>query len=161
MNNMRTYSKTQNAFLVILRFIIGWHILYEGIAKLINPHWSSLSFLQQSQGLMSGFAGWLMSSENLLRIVDFFNIWGLIAIGAGLILGLFAKQASIAGAVLLFVYYLSAPPLIGVEYLMPVDGNNLLVDKTLIEAVSLCVLALFPTSHVFGIDAFLLKKRIN
>jgi thiosulfate dehydrogenase (quinone) large subunit len=46
------------------------------------------------------------------------------------------------------------PPLIGIEYTLPVEGNNLIVNKTLIEAVALCVLALFPTSKIFGLDAF-------
>ena len=31
--------------LVTLRVIIGWHFLYEGIAKLLNPYWSSAAFL--------------------------------------------------------------------------------------------------------------------
>jgi thiosulfate dehydrogenase (quinone) large subunit len=159
MKKRNTYSKLQLTSLVLLRFLIGWHILYEGIAKLLNPQWSSLSFLQQSHGVLSGFADWATSSENILRIVDFLNTWGLIAIGLGLLLGLFARPAAIAGAVLIFIYYLNAPPLVGVEYILPVDGNYIIVDKTLIEAASLCVLALFPTSKIFGLDAFFIKQK--
>ena len=32
--------------LVVLRVLIGWHFLYEGIAKLLNPYWSSAAFLR-------------------------------------------------------------------------------------------------------------------
>ena len=32
-----TYSESQLTGLVILRILIGWHFLYEGISKLINP----------------------------------------------------------------------------------------------------------------------------
>ncbi len=50
------YTKLQMAALVVLRLILGWHILYEGLAKLLNPQWSSVGFLQQSHGILSGFA---------------------------------------------------------------------------------------------------------
>src|SRR5690606_15221049 len=114
----------------------------------------SLGFLQQSQGILAGFAKWVVSNPNILAAVDFLNTWGLIAIGLGLILGLFTRTAAIAGAAVLFIYYLNTPPLVGVEYILPSDGNNLLVDKTLIESVALIALALFPTSQRFGLDAF-------
>ena len=154
MKNKRNYSNLQLTTLVVLRFLIGWHILYEGIAKLLNPAWSSIGFLQQSQGLLSGFAKWVISNPTVLGVVDFLNTWGLIAIGLGLILGLFSRIAAVAGAALLFVYYLNTPPVIGVEYILPTDGNYLLVDKTLIESVALVALALFPTSQLFGLDVF-------
>jgi thiosulfate dehydrogenase [quinone] large subunit len=153
------YSKLQLTSLVLLRFLIGWHILYEGVAKLLDPQWTSFSFLDQSQGILSGFASWVTSRSDILNIVDFLNIWGLIAVGLGLLLGLFARTAAFLGAFLIFVYYLNVPPLIGVEYALPVDGNYLIVDKTLIEAGALCVLALFPTSRIFGLDALLYSYK--
>ncbi len=159
MQHKSKYSKLQLTTLILLRFLIGWHILYEGIAKLLNPQWSSLGFLEQSQGVLSGFAQWVIANPGVLSVVDVLNTWGLIAIGLGLMLGLFARAASIAGAVLIFVYYLNSPPLIGVEYILPVDGSYLIVDKTLIEAVALIVLALFPTSRIFGLDALLCNRK--
>ncbi len=146
-------------FLLLLRFLTGWHILYEGIAKLLDPKWSSMEFLQESQWILSGFAQWIISDPGVLSVVDFLNTWGLIAIGLGLILGLFSRAAAVAGAILLFVYYLNTPPITGIEYTLPRDGNYLIVDKTLIEAAALCVLALFPTSQKFGLDAFIKLRR--
>ena len=35
--------------LVTLRFLIGWHFLYEGISKLLNPYWSSAAYLLDSK----------------------------------------------------------------------------------------------------------------
>ncbi|MFA7491690.1 MAG: hypothetical protein WCY58_13130, partial [Mariniphaga sp.] len=153
------YSRLQLTMLVILRFLIGWHIFYEGFAKLINPQWSSAQFLNESQWILSGLAGWITSNSGVLATVDFLNTWGLIAIGLGILLGLYATVASIAGALLVLVYYLNSPPLIGIEYTLPVEGSNLIVNKTLIEACALCILALFPTSYTFGLDAFRVKKR--
>lgn len=154
MNSYNNYSKLQLIFLVLLRFLVGWHILYEGIAKVLNPQWTSAGFLSESQWILAGVADWIISNDGVLAVIDFLNTWGLIAIGVGLLLGLFARTAAIAGASLVFIYYLNSPPLTGIEYTLTVEGNNLIVNKTLIEAVALCVLAFFPTSKIFGLDTF-------
>jgi thiosulfate dehydrogenase [quinone] large subunit len=125
----------------------------------MNPHWSSVGFLRESQWILSGFANWVTSNASVLNAVDFLNTWGLIAIGAGLILGLFSRTAAIFGAILLLMYYLNNPPLTGLEYSVPAEGNYLIINKTLIEAVTLFVLAIFPTSHIIGLD--LLVQRMK
>ncbi|MFV0265959.1 MAG: DoxX family membrane protein [Draconibacterium sp.] len=155
------YTRWQLTFLVALRFLIGWHLLYEGVAKLLNPQWSSVGFLKESQWILSGFANWVVTNPNILNTVDFLNTWGLIAIGLGLILGMFFRVAALSGFVLLVVYYLSCPPLVGIEYSLPADGNNLIVNKTLIEAFALAVLALFPTGSILGLDALLGRFKIK
>ncbi|MDX9756513.1 MAG: DoxX family membrane protein [Sulfurimonas sp.] len=148
------YSKPQLSFLLVLRFLVGWHILYEGMSKVFNPQWSSLRFLQESQWILSGFSKWIISNAQVLLVVDFLNTWGLVAIGLGIILGFLFKPAAISGALLLFTYYLNAPPLIGFEYSLPADGSNLIVNKTLIEAIVLIGLSLFPTNKTYGLDYF-------
>lgn len=155
MKNTQTFTTLQLTALVLLRFLIGWHILYEGLSKLLNPVWSSVGFLRESKWILSGFSEWIISNSSVLNVVDFLNTWGLIAIGVGLILGLFARTAAIAGTLLLLMYYLNNPPLIGLEYSLPTEGNYLVVSKTLIETVALFVLALFPTSSIVGLDKFI------
>jgi thiosulfate dehydrogenase [quinone] large subunit len=153
------YSTSQLWSLVLLRFFIGWHFLFEGLSKFMNPQWSSLGFLRESKWIMAGFAGWITSSSEVLSVVDFLNTWGLLAIGLGLMLGLFARTASAFGVILLLMYYLNSPPLTGLEYSLPSDGNYLIINKTLIEALSLFVLFLFPTSHLIGLDLFLHRRK--
>lgn len=87
MNNTKSYTSFQITVLVILRFLIGWHLLYEGLSKLLNPVWSSAGFLLESKWIFSGFAHWIASNPGLLNAADFLNTWGLMAIGAGLIVG--------------------------------------------------------------------------
>ncbi len=154
------YTRIQLVFLLILRFVIGWHILYEGISKLIQPNWTSLPFLKSSTWILSDIFDWIVSNSYLLSVVDFLNVWGLIAIGLGVIFGCFYIPATISGALLLFVYYLNAPPLTGLESPIPVDGSNLIINKTLIESIALLILAVFPTNKTFGLDYYisLLKK---
>lgn len=159
MKNNKQYSSLQLATLVVLRFMIGWHILYEGFSKLLSPNWTSAGFLKESQWIMSGFANWVVSNAGVLNVIDFLNTWGLIAIGLGLIVGLCTRTASIFGALLLFMYYFNNAPIIGIEYSIPSEGNYLIVSKTLIEAVALIVLAVFPTGSVFGLDALWVRLK--
>ncbi len=163
MTDSRIYTPWQVIVLLSLRFLIGWHLLYEGVSKLLTPNWTSAGFLTESQWIMSGFADWIISNAGVLSAVDFLNIWGLIAIGLGLILGLFLRITAISGAILLFMYYLNNAPIIGIEYSIPSEGNYLIVSKTLIEAVALLALVIFPTSHIVGLDLFLnrFKKSIK
>ncbi|NMC37658.1 MAG: DoxX family membrane protein [Bacteroidales bacterium] len=161
MRDKYSLTSMQMTALVILRFLIGWHILYEGFSKLLIPNWSSLSFLQESKWIMSGFSNWIISNANVLNVVDFLNTWGLIAIGLALILGLFTRLAAICGAVLLLIYYLNNPPLIGLEYTLPTEGSYLIVSKTLIEAAALVVLAVFPSGLFFGLDMLIKRHRID
>ena len=148
MINETSYSKRQLIYLLILRFAIGWHVLYEGMAKVLNPEWTSYGFLQEFQGIMSGISQWILSNPQVLDTVDFLNTWGLVLIGLGVIFGFLFKPAAIAGSVLIFVYYLSTPPLIGFEYSLPADGNNLIINRVLIESIALLGLALFPTNKI-------------
>lgn len=154
MIQQKSFTKLQLTTLVVLRFLIGWHLLYEGLSKLLNPNWSSNGFLGESKWILSGFSNWIISNDSVLQAVDFLNTWGLIAIAAGLIVGLFARTAAISGAILLLMYYFNNPPLLGLEYTMPNEGNYLIVSKTLIEAVTLFALTLFPTSTIVGLDMF-------
>jgi thiosulfate dehydrogenase [quinone] large subunit len=159
MKETTIYTPVQRFMLVALRILIGWHILYEGFAKLLIPNWTSASFLGESKWILSGFSQWIMSNPGVLHTVDFLNTWGLIAIGLGLILGLFTRAASITGAILLFVYYLNNPPLIGLEYSVPSEGAYLVVSKTLIEAAALVVLAVFPSGLFAGLDVYVNNFR--
>ncbi len=155
------YSGWQLWSLVILRLAIGWHFLYEGITKVLNPDWSSLGYLMDSGGLFQGLFQSIAGNAALLNVMDFLNVWGLILVGAGLIVGLFTRVAAIGGIALLALYYLSHPPLIGVEYAIPSEGNYLWVNKNLIELLALWVLILFPTWREIGLDRFLSRNRMK
>ena len=154
MEKFSSQMKWQQGILVALRMVIGWHILYEGIHKLIHPEWSALAFLDNAQWIFSGIADWIISNPALLNTVDAMNTWGLILIGLGLVLGLFTRYASLAGFALLLLYYLFNPPFIGMEVAGPVEGNYLMINKTLIEALCLLYIAVTPLSRHFGLDMF-------
>jgi len=144
--------KPMAAVLLCLRIVIGWQLLYEGLAKLLTPDWTAAPYLLLSRGFFPGFFHWLGSSPGMLRAVDFLNTWGLTLIGLALILGVVTRFASACGIVLLALYYLAQPPLIRTNYWAPVEGHYMVVNKTLVELVVLVVFLFVPAGALWGLD---------
>jgi len=155
---METKSKTIDIsaagmyILAILRIVIGWHFLYEGLVKVTDPSWSAAAYLEQSRYILPGFFHWMAETPGILAVVNFINIWGLIIIGLGLFLGILTRAAAIAGALLLALYWFANPPFVTSSYGAGLEGHYLFVDKNLIEAVTLIVIAIFPTGLYIGLD---------
>ena len=137
--------------------LVGWHFLYEGIVKLMNPNWSAKSYLVGSETLFGLFST-LGASNSMVSVIDFVNIWALILVGLSLILGIYNKIGSIVGICLLGLYYLAYPPMLGFEGPMPTEGSYVIVNKNLIELIVLWVNLVFPTSHYIGLDRLLSKR---
>ena len=106
-------EKMVKYFLTLLRIILGWYFLFEGISKILVPGWTSKNYLLGSTWIFSDFFYWLASSPTLVGIVDFLNIWGLILIGISLFVGLYVRWASLFAAILLF--FLSADMTCGLD----------------------------------------------
>jgi uncharacterized membrane protein YphA (DoxX/SURF4 family) len=142
------YSKI---FITLLWMAIGWHFLYEGISKIFIKDWTAFSYLSNSTGPIAGFYHWLASSDGLLRIVDALNIYGLILIGLSLVTGLVSRLASVAGVVLLMLYYFAYPPF-GDSLLNSEEGHMYIIDRNFIEAVALLVLV-FLRERGYGLSS--------
>ncbi len=153
------YSKTQTIWLVVLRVIIGWYFLYEGLSKALTPNWTAYNYLMDSKGFFAPLFQMLAENPTLLSIANFMNIWGLILVGLLLILGLFTKIGYIVAIAFLIMYYLSHPPLATVKYVLPPEGSYLWVDKNLIMLGAVVVLMLFPTSRIIGLDRLIFKNK--
>lgn len=159
MNKQTSYSSSQTFWLVALRILIGWHFLYEGLAKILSSNWSAYPYLMDSQGFLSGMFESIATNPDLLTVVNYANMYGLTLIGLSLILGCFSRYASLGAIAFLVLFYLSHPPFIGADYMMPTEGSYLWVDKNLIEIVALMVLVYFPTSHIIGLDKLIFKQK--
>ena len=159
MNKMKKYSSVQLIVLVVSRVLIGWYCLYEGVIKLMNPNWSSFAYLNDSQGWFAPLFKAMALNPSLVNLVDFMNVWGLVAIGLGLILGLFTRVATVSGILLIGLYSLSHPSLIDVKYMMPVTESTMWVGKNLIFVFLLLILLVFPTGKEVGIDRLLFNRK--
>jgi thiosulfate dehydrogenase [quinone] large subunit len=159
MNKLTFYSRPQTLWLVILRLLIGWHFLYEGLVKFFNSGWTAYPYLMDSKGFLSDFFQSLAENKGFLDVSNHVNIYGLILVGLGLILGCLSRYASIGGIIFLAVYYLSHPPFVGADFMISTEGSYLWVDKNLIETGALLVLIYFPTSHIIGLDRYIFKRK--
>ncbi|MDP6046342.1 MAG: DoxX family protein [Phycisphaerae bacterium] len=157
------FNSMSRAFLTGVRILIGWHFLYEGVAKLFADKWSSAGFLNQSDWLLSDTFHWIASNPTALQVVNLLNVWGLILIGLALFMGLFTRLAGAAGVLLLGLYYIASPAFIGSPGENIGGGHFLIVNMNLIEAAALGLLIFAPRQMLHSIDGLLacLKERRN
>jgi uncharacterized membrane protein YphA (DoxX/SURF4 family) len=91
-----------------------------------------------------------------VRQINFRTMWTLIIVGALLIVGLFTRPAALAGAGLLTLFYLAAPPWPGIPEI-PGPEHNYIVNKVYLEALTLLCLAALPTGRWFGLDGLIVS----
>jgi len=142
-----------------VRIAVGWHFLYEGVSKIFTPNWTAARFLEQSDWLLSDVFHWIASNPAALEAVNFMNVWGLVLIGLGLFLGLFTRIASFAGILLLGLYYLASPPIIGSPGETVGGGHFLIVNMNLIETAVLGLLIFAPKQTFYSIDGLIACLR--
>ncbi len=159
MSSIKKLSGIQTGILLAVRIAIGWHFLYEGIAKLLIPGWTSAPYLQTARGIFAGVFQGMAASPAILRTVDLINIWGLILIGLALMLGGMTRLASALGVFFLVLYYLAHPPLIGTDIRFALEGHYLFVDKNLVELLSLALLLVLPVRSLPGLDNLFLRRK--
>jgi thiosulfate dehydrogenase [quinone] large subunit len=141
--------------ITVMRVVVGWHFLYEGVAKLTSPSWSAAGYLKQARGPFAGLFKWLVSQPNLLANADLITMWGLTLVGVFLILGLFTRLASVAGIGFILLFYLCNPPLVGYFYSIPTEGSYLIVNKNLVELCALVVILVTGSGRFAGLDRLL------
>ncbi|MCI0388197.1 MAG: DoxX family protein [Acidobacteria bacterium] len=165
--NARSLSPAQQAMLVLLRVLIGWHFLYEGYYKLVLPawsasgqplgSWSSIGYLKAASGPLGSFfrhiidTGWIYWIDRLV-------VFGLVLVGLSLMLGLFTRLGCLGAILLLMLFYLSSIPVGGA----PQPGNEgtyLVVNKNLIELAAVLVLLVFRTGEIAGLDMLWHRSR--
>jgi thiosulfate dehydrogenase [quinone] large subunit len=138
--------------ITVLRIAVGWHFLYEGIAKLTSPSWSAAGYLKQARGPFAGLFKWLASEPNLLANADLITMWGLTLVGLLLILGLLTRLASLGGIGFIVLFYLCNPPFVGYFYSIPTEGSYLIVNKNLVELCALLVVLVTGSGRYAGLD---------
>jgi thiosulfate dehydrogenase [quinone] large subunit len=138
--------------ITVMRVIVGWHFLYEGIAKLTSPSWSAAGYLKVSRGPFSAFFHWIASQPQLLDRANLITMYGLTIVGALLILGLFTRLAALGGIGFVLMFYLCNPPFVGYFYSIPTEGSYLIVNKNLVEVGALAVILLTRSGLFAGLD---------
>ena len=138
--------------ITVLRVLVGWHFLYEGIAKLSAPSWSAAGYLKQARGPFAGLFKSLAAQPDLLANADLITMGGLTAVGLLLILGLFTRLASLGAIGFILLFYLCNPPFVGYFYSIPTEGSYLIVNKNLVELGALVVILMTGSGRFAGLD---------
>jgi thiosulfate dehydrogenase (quinone) large subunit len=147
-----TLSRSAMIALTVLRVVVGWHFLYEGIAKLTGPAWSAAGYLKQARGPFAEWFKSLASNPPLLANADMVTMWGLAIVGSLLMLGLLTRLASLAGIAFILLFYLCNPPFVGYFYSIPTEGSYLIVNKNLVELCALVVIFATGSGRFAGLD---------
>jgi thiosulfate dehydrogenase (quinone) large subunit len=141
--------------ITVLRVVIGWHFLYEGVSKLTSTTWSAAGYMKASRGPLADFFRWIASQPHLLDNANLITMYGLTIVGVLLMLGLFTRLAAAGGIAFILLFYLCNPPFIGYFYSIPTEGTYLIVNKNLVEACALVVILLTGSGRFGGVDGIL------
>ena len=157
-----TFARGPMIAITVLRVLVGWHFLYEGLTKLTAPSFSAAGYLKQAKGPLAGAFHSLANSPDMLANANLITMWGLALVGACLILGLFTRLASLAGIAFVLMFYLAAPPWIGLSYAIPSEGSYLIINKNLVEVGALLVIFFTGSGRFAGLDRIisgLIRRR--
>jgi len=142
-------------FFTLLNMVVGWHLLYEGVAKILDPSWTSASYLVNAQGPLAGLFQSLAESATLLQVIDILNMAGLTLIGFCIMTGLLTRLAAVAGVLLIGLYYLANPPIMATQVGYASEGHYLFVNKNVIEIAILLLIAVIPSAWYYGLGKLL------
>ena len=144
--------QSQKITLLLLRLATGWLMFYAGITKVLNPEWTAAGYLQGAKTL-PGLFQWFALPANI-GWVNFVNEWGLTLLGISLILGVFVRLSSIAGVLLMALYYLPV-------LTFPIVGtHSYIVDQHVIYALVLIFFAVIRAGRYYGLENWCAKLPI-
>jgi len=93
---------------------------------------------------------------------DISNMWALTLVGVCLMLGLFTRLSALGGVGLLCMYYFAMPPWPGLPESPMAEGHYWIVNKNMIEAIALLMIATSGVGRWWGLDAYIsayLRRR--
>jgi len=133
---------------LLIRLSLGWLFLFSGISKINNPNWTAANYIKSAK-TFPGLYEWFASPENI-GWVNLLNEWGMALIGAALILGIAVRPASLAGFMLMLLYYF---PILD----FPKAGEAYIVDQHIIYAFCLLFIATVRAGQFLGIDGLIVN----
>ena len=159
------FTKGQQRYAAILRVAIGSIFLTAGLQKFLGaePFTSAgfLKFATAGQPLLGApvegvvynptHAFWVALAGNAtaLSVVDTLVVFGQIAIGAALVLGLFTRFAALMGAIMMGLFFVAAWEI-----------EHGLVNQHLTIALVTGFLGYIAAGRFYGLDAVLEKARL-
>jgi thiosulfate dehydrogenase [quinone] large subunit len=148
-------SRSAIVAITLLRVVVGWHFLYEGIAKLTSASWSAAGYMKVSRGPFAALFHRIAGQPQLLDAANVITMYGLAIVGVLLILGLFTRLAALGAIGFVLLFYLCNPPFVGYFYSIPTEGSYLIVNKNVVELCALIVVMMTGSGRFAGLDRIL------
>lgn len=164
---MDAITRVRERGIVVLRIAIGWVFLFAGIEKFLNldggAPFTAAGYLQfATSGSWPGvelaqgefinpthpFWASLGTNAGLIGVINVLVVFGELAIGTALILGLFTRFAAAMGTLMMTFFFLASW-----------DFANGIVNSDAIYAILLVTLGIMGAGRVFGLDAILEKTE--
>lgn len=167
---MDAIARARERGLVVLRIVLGFGFLYAGLEKWLNfageeAPWSAAGFLKfatagtvpnmvghpesmvhnPTQGFWVGLAG----NPTVIDLVNFLVVFGELAIGTALILGVATRLAGTVGALMMLLFWVAAW-----------DFQFGIVNQQFVYMILSVVVAYAAAGRAFGIDALLEKTPL-
>ena len=139
-------SHAEKRALIILRIVVGWFFFYAGVIKVMDPAWSAAGYLNSAKTFSGLYHA--LANPSVLPVINFINEWGLVLLGLSLILGISVRISSIAGIILMTLYYF---PRLQFPHPTP---TTYLIDEHIIY---IAVLLVFATIRTEGLSKWCAK----
>ncbi len=136
----------------VLRLLLGWFMLVDGLQILLTPHWSASGFLLGAKTFPAFYAWFALPGNSWW--VNPLNSWGITLIGVALLLGVGIRAASWAGAALMILYYFP-------HYAFPAVPHGFVVEDHLIYAGAFVLIAVLPAAQSFGFARYLRRTFLG
>jgi thiosulfate dehydrogenase [quinone] large subunit len=145
--------KAQQWSIFILRVVLGWYMLADGLLIVFTPNWSAAGFLNSAK-TFPAFYAWFGQAGNLWW-VNPLNEWGIVLVGVAMILGIGVRPAAWGGAALLILYYFP-------HYAFPFQLQyGWVVEEHIVYAAAFVVVALSPYAEFFGFGGWLRRHFLG
>lgn len=68
-NNFNSNTRPRLVLLVALRVAIGWHFMYEGVAKILQGNWTAQPPIMSAEYMFPGEGSYLWVNKNLIELL--------------------------------------------------------------------------------------------
>jgi thiosulfate dehydrogenase [quinone] large subunit len=131
-------------WLVLLRVLVGWWFLNEGLNKYVTPGSFEAGWFLETTGTIVSPALNALAGGATEAAINVAVPLGEVLIGLGLLVGAFTRTAAFFGAAMTFVFYFALE-----------DWRRGLVNAELMGLVLFATLIVFGAGRIWGIDATL------
>lgn len=145
-------NKSATISAIVLRLLLGWFMLFDGLGIVNVPGWSASGFLLNAKTFPTFYAWFALPMNSWW--VDPLNAWGIVLIGVALLLGVGVRVASFAGAIMMILYYFP-------HNVFPSVPHGYIVEEHIIYAAAFIFIALCVPAQQFGLASRLRKTFLG